>query len=310
VQIYTFGRNDGPNNVATTVLPFLTSAAAFQTAYVPRFLVGGILPAPGETLSAFAAGNAQIAAGCRGALSIWAVPTAEEMAIIGFVPTAMVPIPTVARTRRIWPPGTSRPACARAQRPETATSPSQQLRVLALGAALLPRDRRPGLVADLPPSEETTPWSTLASILPFPLPEIRTPAALGRRRRCAARPRQPRPVRRHPFRRSAQRHPGGGRGHPQHRLEARKGRAGYATFTGRIDNGTAGNAGTVLTVTALAAGAIQLGQTITGAGVTATYITGQISERPAALASTASIPARMCLPRLSRQHRPPRRCCR
>jgi hypothetical protein len=55
---------------------------------------------------------------------------------------------------------------------------------------------------------------------------------------------------------------------------------GYATFTGRIDNGTAGNAGTVLTVTALAAGAIQLGQTITGAGVTATYITGQISGTP------------------------------
>jgi hypothetical protein len=55
---------------------------------------------------------------------------------------------------------------------------------------------------------------------------------------------------------------------------------GYATFTGRIDNGTAGNAGTVLTVTALAAGAIQLGQTITGAGVTSTYITGQISGTP------------------------------
>lgn len=53
---------------------------------------------------------------------------------------------------------------------------------------------------------------------------------------------------------------------------------GAAVFTGRIDNGTIGQAGTVLTVTAIAAGQIVIGQQIAGTGVNAGQtITGQTS---------------------------------
>jgi hypothetical protein len=213
VQIFTFGRNDGPN-VATTVLPFLTSAAAFQTAYVPRFLVGGILPAPGETLSAFAAGNAQIAAAYPGRfVDLGAVPTPEEMAIIGFVPDSYGAYSNGrARTLRIWPPDISRPACARAQRPETATfSISTTSGTRSGRCATTARSSLWAGGRAFPPSEETTPWSTLASILLFPLPEIRTLRCPGltttTRCSCPAASLCSTP----PIPQAAQRHPGGGR---------------------------------------------------------------------------------------------------
>ena len=51
-----------------------------------------------------------------------------------------------------------------------------------------------------------------------------------------------------------------------------------ATFTGTIDNGTPPGAGTVLTVSAVSAGTILLGMTITGTGITAgTRIVAQVS---------------------------------
>ncbi|MBF7010596.1 hypothetical protein QUC32_13005 [Novosphingobium resinovorum] len=56
---------------------------------------------------------------------------------------------------------------------------------------------------------------------------------------------------------------------------------GAAVFTGRIDNGTIGQAGTTLTVTALAAGSIVTGQVITGTGVLAsTFVASQVSGTP------------------------------
>jgi hypothetical protein len=50
---------------------------------------------------------------------------------------------------------------------------------------------------------------------------------------------------------------------------------GGASFTGRIDNGTIGNAGTTLTVTTVASGTLSIGQVITGTGISgSTTITG------------------------------------
>jgi hypothetical protein len=183
VQIFTFGRNDGPNNVATTVLPFLASAAAFQTAYVPRFLVGGILPAPGETLSAFAAGNAQIAAAGRVALSIW-----------GPCPRLKKWRPS-ASSRQLWclfQRSHGRGGSGRRVHPvrHALGRNDRKRRLLHLnnfGYSLWALRYYRAIVAlgwwpTFPPSEETTPWSTLASILPFPLPETGPLAALGRRR--------------------------------------------------------------------------------------------------------------------------------
>jgi|GEM_PF-3268361 len=57
---------------------------------------------------------------------------------------------------------------------------------------------------------------------------------------------------------------------------------GYANFSGRVDSGTAGTAGNVLTVTALAAGALAPGQSLSGTGLAGggVYITVQLTGTP------------------------------
>ncbi|SDA14897.1 hypothetical protein [Sphingomonas sp. NFR15] len=58
---------------------------------------------------------------------------------------------------------------------------------------------------------------------------------------------------------------------------------GAAVFTARIDNGSAGNAGNVMTVTAIAAGAIVVGQTLNGANMPAAdtyFVASQVSGTP------------------------------
>lgn len=98
VQIFTYGRNDGatPANLANRTLPALAASSAYQAAYVPRFLVGGLLVAvnesagslnPADTRAQFDAANAAIAAAYPGRfVNLNAVPTTEEMALIGFTP--------------------------------------------------------------------------------------------------------------------------------------------------------------------------------------------------------------------------------
>ncbi|MBF7010597.1 hypothetical protein QUC32_13010 [Novosphingobium resinovorum] len=88
VQIFTYGRNDGTSAAGTNaILAALAAGIAYQTAYLPRYLVGGTLAAPGENLTPFNTQRDAIAAAHPGRfVDLNAVPTAGEMAIIGFVP--------------------------------------------------------------------------------------------------------------------------------------------------------------------------------------------------------------------------------
>jgi hypothetical protein len=88
IQIFTYGRNDGTSTAGTNaILAALAAGVAYQTAYVPRFLVGTTLAAPGEALSAFAAQRDALMAAYAGrVVDLNAVPTPAEMATIGFVP--------------------------------------------------------------------------------------------------------------------------------------------------------------------------------------------------------------------------------
>jgi len=88
VQLFTYGRNDGTSQTATNnILAALAASVAYQTAYLPRFLVGGVLAQPGEALGPFNTLRDTIAAAYPGRfVDLNAAPTAEEMAKVGFVP--------------------------------------------------------------------------------------------------------------------------------------------------------------------------------------------------------------------------------
>lgn len=86
VQLFTYGRNDGTSGTAT-IIAKLQASIGYLKAYVPRYLVGGTLAAPGDSLAAFNTQNAALLAqfGTH-FVDLNAVPTIEEMTRIGFVP--------------------------------------------------------------------------------------------------------------------------------------------------------------------------------------------------------------------------------
>ena len=88
VQIFTYGRNDGTNSTAlNNILAALAASVAHQTAYAPRYLVGGTLASPGESLAGFNAVRDALAAAHPGRfVDLNAPPSVEEMAQINFVP--------------------------------------------------------------------------------------------------------------------------------------------------------------------------------------------------------------------------------
>jgi hypothetical protein len=105
VQIFTFGRNDGPNNVGSTVLPFWPQPPATRPPMCRVFWSAASCPHRAKRSAPLPPVTRRSRRPIRVALSIWPpCPRLKKWRSSASSPTAMVPTATVARTLRIWPP--------------------------------------------------------------------------------------------------------------------------------------------------------------------------------------------------------------